>query len=60
MDILPEAVEDAKKNSKINRIDNANFISGPAEDLIPQMIQQAIHEEIVAVIGRLRRFLCEC
>ena len=60
MDILPEAVEDAKKNSKINRIDNANFLSGPAEDLIPQMIQQAIHEEIVAVIGRLRKFLCEC
>ena len=52
MDILPEAVEDAKKNSKINRIDNANFLSGPAEDLIPQMIQQAIHEEIVAVIGK--------
>jgi len=50
VDILPEAVEDAKKNSKINRIDNANFLSGPAEDLIPQMIQQAIHEEIVAVI----------
>jgi len=50
VDILPEAVEDAKKNSKINRIDNANFLSGPAEDLIPQMIQQAIHEEIVAII----------
>lgn len=50
VDILPEAVEDAKKNSKINRIENANFLSGPAEDLIPQMIQQAIHEEIVAVI----------
>jgi len=50
VDILPEAVEDAKKNSKINRIDNANFLAGPAEDLIPQMIQQAIHEEIVAII----------
>merc|ERR1719483_1513894 len=50
VDILPEAVEDAKKNSKINRIDNANFLVGPAEDLIPQMIQQVIHEEIVAII----------
>ena len=45
-------MEDAKKNTKINRIDNANFLSGPAEDLIPQMIQQAMHEEIVTVIGR--------
>ena len=27
-------MEDAKKNSKINRMDNANFLSGPAEDLI--------------------------
>lgn len=50
VDILPEAVDDAKKNSKINRIDNANFLCGPAEDLIPQMIQQAVHEEIIAVI----------
>ena len=41
----------AKKNANINRIDNINFLAGDAEDLIPQMIQQSTHEEIIAVIG---------
>ena len=41
----------AKKNANINRIDNFNFLTGDAEDLIPQMIQQSTHEEIIAVIG---------
>ena len=41
----------AKKNANINRIDNINFLTGDAEDLIPQMIQQSTHEEIIAVIG---------
>ena len=28
-----------------------NLLIGDAEDLIPQMIQQSTHEEIIAVIG---------
>ena len=40
----------AKKNANINRIDNINFLTGDAEVLIPQMIQQSTHEEIIAVI----------
>ena len=50
VDLAGEAVDDARRNMKINKIDNAHFVAGPAEDLIPQMIGQAKHEEIVAVI----------
>ena len=50
VDLAGEAVDDARRNMKINKIDNAHFVAGPAEDLIPQMIGQASHEEIVAVI----------
>ena len=44
-------LKSTKKNANINRIDNINFLTGDAEDLIPQMIQQSTHEEIIAVIG---------
>ena len=50
VDLAGEAVDDARRNMRINKIDNAHFVAGPAEELIPQMIGQASHEEIVAVI----------
>jgi len=50
VDIAADAVEDARKNANINKIENGYFVAGPAEDLIPQMIGQATHDEIVAVI----------
>ena len=49
-DVAPDTIDDAKKNAKINKIENAYFIAGPCEDLIPQMIGQASHDEIIAVI----------
>ena len=51
-DVAPDSVDDARKNAKINKIENAYFVSGPCEDLIPQMIGQATHDEIVAIIGK--------
>ena len=50
VDLAAEAIDDARRNAKVNKIDNAFFVSGPAEDLIPQMIGQATHDEIVALI----------
>ena len=47
-----DAIDDARKNAQRNKIENAAYVAGPAEDLIPQMIGQATHEEIVAVIGQ--------
>ena len=51
VDILAEAIEDAQENCKVNRVTNATFLAGPAEDLIPAMIGQATHELLVAVVG---------
>ena len=50
VDIAGDAIDDARKNAMINKIDNAYFVPGPAEDLIPQMIGQATHDEIIAII----------
>ena len=52
VDVASDAIDDARKNAQRNKIENAAYVAGPAEDLIPQMIGQATHEEIVAVIGQ--------
>ena len=52
VDVATDAIDDARKNAQRNKIENAAYVAGPAEDLIPQMIGQATHEEIVAVIGQ--------
>jgi 23S rRNA (uracil1939-C5)-methyltransferase len=35
LEIVPEAIEDAKKNAKLNGIENADFICAAAEDYLP-------------------------
>ena len=39
VDIVQEAIDDANKNAAINRITNARFIRGAAEEVIPDMLQ---------------------
>ncbi|MCL2216394.1 MAG: 23S rRNA (uracil(1939)-C(5))-methyltransferase RlmD [Defluviitaleaceae bacterium] len=41
VDIVPEAIEDAKKNAVLNGIENARFICGAAEDIIPKLLTDA-------------------
>ena len=50
VDMAADTVDDARRNALNNKISNAYFIPGPAEDMIPQMIGQASHDEIVAVL----------
>lgn len=35
VEIVPQAIEDAKNNAKINNIDNAEFFVGKAEEVVP-------------------------
>lgn len=53
MEIIPEAIEDAKENAKINGIKNAEFKAGNADDLIFSMVKQASlgkDDEVVAIV----------
>ena len=38
VDIVPEAIADAETNAALNGIDNARFICGAAEDVIPELL----------------------
>jgi len=40
VEIVPEAVADAKKNAKLNRIDNVTFFVGKAEEVLPEYYKE--------------------
>lgn len=40
IEIIEEAIKDAKENAKINKIENAEFYAGDVEELLPKIIEK--------------------
>ena len=49
VEIVPEAIEDAKENAKLNNIDNAEFYCGASEEICPALIKAGEKADIVVV-----------
>jgi 23S rRNA (uracil1939-C5)-methyltransferase len=49
VELLPEAIDDARRNAELNSIRNVEFAVGRAEDLLPQWQQQGIHADVIVV-----------
>ncbi|HZK34261.1 MAG TPA: 23S rRNA (uracil(1939)-C(5))-methyltransferase RlmD [Bacillota bacterium] len=49
IELVDQAIEDARENAKMNGIENAQFIKGHSETLIPQMSQQGLKADVVVV-----------
>lgn len=49
VEIVPEAIEDAKENMKLNNIENAEFILGKSEEKMPQLLKEGIQADVVVV-----------
>lgn len=49
VEIVPEAIEDAKRNAKLNGLDNTTFEAGPAEVVIPRWKQEGMNADVIVV-----------
>ncbi|MCB2286386.1 23S rRNA (uracil(1939)-C(5))-methyltransferase RlmD [Clostridium algidicarnis] len=49
VEIVKEAIENAKENAKLNGINNTEFIVGQSETVIPELIEKGIKAEVVVV-----------
>jgi tRNA (uracil-5-)-methyltransferase len=50
LELLAQAVNDAKSNAENNGITNCNFFAGKAEDILSSVISRAVKEDILAVV----------
>ena len=49
VEIIPEAIENAKINAKENNVSNTEFIVGEAEKIIPELLHQGVIADVVVV-----------
>ena len=49
IEIVPDAIRDAKENARRNGVDNADFLCGPAEDLLPRLVEKGMRPDVVVL-----------
>jgi len=49
VEIVREAIEDAKRNAELNDISNAEFAVGKAEEVIPNWYEQGVRADVLVV-----------
>lgn len=50
VEIVPQAIEDARENARINGIDNAEFYVGKAEEVLPEKYEkEAVRADVIVV-----------
>ncbi|MBC2575496.1 23S rRNA (uracil(1939)-C(5))-methyltransferase RlmD [Peptostreptococcus canis] len=49
VEIVPEAIDDANKNARLNNMDNLEFFVGKAEEVVPEIYKKGKRANIVVV-----------
>ena len=49
VEIVPQSIIDAKDNARLNRIENVEFMEGAAEAVLPKLVEQGIHPDLIVM-----------
>ena len=49
IEIVPQAIEGARRNAERNHITNAEFYAAPVEDLLPELVAQGLRPDVVVL-----------
>lgn len=49
VEVVPQAIEDAKENAKLNHIDNIEFFCGDAGEYTQKLVEQKVHLDVVLI-----------
>src|SRR5699024_894886 len=49
VEIVPEAIEDAKKDARMNEITNAEFVLGAAEEIMPKWKEEGLSPNVIVI-----------
>lgn len=49
VEIVPEAVEDARRNAELNGLDNVEFVAGKAEEVMPKWKKNGLKPDVIVV-----------
>jgi tRNA (uracil-5-)-methyltransferase len=49
MDVIPESIEDAKKNAKRHGITNTKYVPGKAEEVLPKWVKKGWKPDVIVV-----------
>lgn len=49
IEIVPEAIADAKENAARNGIENADFLAGASEEVLPRLVREGLTPDVVVV-----------
>ena len=49
IEIVPQAIEDARENARANGVENVSFHAAAAEALLPQLVAQGLRPDVVVL-----------
>jgi 23S rRNA (uracil1939-C5)-methyltransferase len=49
VEIIPEAIENAIENARVNKVENVEFLVGKSEEMIPDLVKKGVKADVVVV-----------